>query len=55
MLAFLSVNLQAAETQGAAIWARTETVHLHTATEEELVEGLVGVGQRGAEAILAYR
>lgn len=55
ILAFLSVSLQAAETQGAASLARTEIVHLNTATVEELVQCLVGVGQRRAEAIVAYR
>ena len=55
ILTFLSVGLQAAETQGAASLARTETVHLNSATVEELVQGLVGVGQRRAEAIVAYR
>ena len=55
ILAFLSIGLQAAETQGAASLARTQIVHLNTATVEELVKGLVGVGQRRAEAIVAYR
>ena len=55
ILAFLSIGLQAAATQGAASLARTQIVHLNTATVEELVKGLVGVGQRRAEAIVAYR
>ena len=55
IVAQFSTSLQATETRDAAIGARTQIVYLNTATVDELVEGLVGVGQSRAEAIVAYR
>ena len=55
VLAQFSDSLQAAEVSNVAGPERTKTVYLNSATAEELAEGLVGVGQQRAEAIVAYR
>ncbi len=52
VLAHISYSLQAAEERSSAA---TELVYLNTATAQELKERLIGVGQRRAEAIVAYR
>jgi competence protein ComEA len=55
VLAQFSCSLQAAEVSSRAGPEQTKTVYLNSATAEELAEGLVGVGQQRAEAIVAYR
>lgn len=55
VLVQFSGNLQAAEVQSIVNPEQTEIVYLNTATVQELKQGLVGVGQHRAEAIVAYR
>ena len=55
VLALISCSLQAAEERSSAATENLELVYLNTATAQELQERLIGVGQRRAEAIVAYR
>lgn len=55
VLALISCSLQAAEERSSAATEPPELVYLNTATAQELKERLIGVGQRRAEAIVAYR
>ena len=55
VLAHISCSLQAAEERSSAATETPELVYLNTATAQELQERLIGVGQRRAEAIVAYR
>ena len=55
VLALISCSLQAAEERSSAATETPELVYLNTATAQELKERLIGVGQRRAEAIVAYR